>query len=141
MSANLQGDYSRFKKEIEKTNKVLFKIDAAIEPVFKKNHKSIYVLALLLAKLKDKEKEENKIAFFAEILSDFLTITKLAFNGFEIPSLILLRRIIENFYNHIYYSDHLVEYLHLNRGRNEYTPIEELKLYFESHPTFFDSKD
>jgi hypothetical protein len=141
MSEYLKQDYSRFSKEIKKSAKPLFKIDAAIEANFKKYHKSIYSIALILSKITKEHQEENKVVYFAEILSDFLTITKLSFLGFETPALIVLRRIIENFYNHVYYSDHPVEYEHLNNGKNEYTPIDKLRQYFDTHPKFLGNED
>ena len=141
MSRYLGDDYIRFKKEIIKSSATLFKIENNFEVLFKKHHKSTYCIALILTKLKNKFQEENKLIFLTEILSDFLTISKLSFLGFETPSLIILRRIIENFYNRIYYFDHYIEYEHLNLGRNEYFPIDKLKKYFETHPVFFESED
>src|ERR1700694_640451 len=114
MSQSLSDDYNRFKVEIGKGSRNLFKIEKSVEPFFKKHHKSTYVLALILSKLKQVPKQENELIFFAEILSDTLTITKLSFLGFESPSQIILRRVIENFYNHVYYSSHPIEYKHLN---------------------------
>ena len=141
MSEYLNQDYIKFSKEIGKSSKSLLKVQGNVEPNFKKHHKSIYAIALILAKLKKEENEENKLVFLAEILSDLLTVTKLSFLGFESPALIVLRRSLENFYNHIYYTDHSVEYQHLNLGKNEYTPIEKLKLYFDTHPIFSGSED
>lgn len=141
MSNSLQKDYDNFKTEIIKSTKVLFNIDRSIEPVFKKHHKSLYVIALIFIKLKRMNSDENRISFFAEIQSDILSITKLAYLGFEIPALILLRRVIENFYNHIYYTDHRIEYFHLNNGKNEYTPMNDLKNYLDSHPIFSKNQD
>lgn len=141
MSENLNQDYSKFSKEIAKSIKPLFKIEGSIEPNFKKHHKSVYAIALILTKLKNEKKAENKLVFLAEILSDLLTVTKLSFLGFENPALIVLRRTIENFYNHIFYTDHPIEYEHLNLGKNEYTPIDKLKLYFDTHPLFIGTED
>jgi len=141
MATNIENDFLRFKKEIEQPALPFFKIDATIDTLFKKNHNSIYVIALILTKLEKAVKQENKVIFLVEILSDLLSLTKLSFIGFETASLIILRRVIENFYNHIYYFDHPVEYDHLNSGKNEYTPMKELKSYFETHPIFFKSMD
>lgn len=141
MADNIKIDYSGFKKEFEKLTKNKFKIDKSLELSFVKNHHAIYVISLILTKLIKNESNENRVIFLTEILSDLLTSTKLAFLGFEIPALVLLRRAIENFYNHTYYFDHSIEYYHLNNGKNEYTPIQELKIYFESHPIFIEHKD
>lgn len=141
MSEFLNQDYLKFNKEISKSSKSIFKIEGAIETNFKKHHKSIYSIALILTKLKKDITEENKVVFLSEILSDLLTITKLSFLGFENPSQIVLRRIIENFYNHVYYTDHPIEYEHLNLGKNEYMPIDKLKTYFDTHPKFLSGAD
>lgn len=141
MSEFLNEDYSKFSKEVTKSSKSLFKIEGAVEANFKIHHKSLYAIALIFTKLNKEVKDENKVVFLAEILSDLLTVSKLLFLGFETPSMILLRRTIENFYNHIFYTDHPVEYEHLNNGKNEYSPIDKLKLYFDTHPKFFNAND
>jgi len=141
MSKYLDQDYKKFTKEIGKSSKPLFKIEGNVEPIFRKHHKSVYCIALILTKLETKSLPDNKTVFLAEIVSDLLIVSKLSFLGFESSALILLRRIIENFYNHIYYSDHPIEYEHLNLGKNDYTPIDKLKLYFETHPVFFGTED
>ena len=141
MSENLNQDYLRFSKEITKSSKSIFKIQGTILTIFKKHHKSIYSIALIISKLKKEISVDNQLVFLAEILSDLLIVTRLAFLGFESCALIVLRRIIENFYNHIYYTDHSIEFQHLNLGKNEYTPIEKLKTYFDTHPNFSQIED
>lgn len=141
MSKNLAEDFIRFKSEVQKGVKRNQEIEGVVEPNFKKLHKGTYCIALISKKLSDIHKDENKVVFASEILSDLLTISKLSILGFEMPSLIVLRRLIENFYNHVYYFDHKIEYEHLNAGRNEYTPMDKLKLYFDTHPKFFESPD
>ena len=141
MSEFLNQDFLKFSKEIGKSSKSIFRIEGNLEPIFKKHHKSIYAIALIQTKLYKETKDDNKLVFLSEILSDLLKITKLSFLGFESTALIILRRTIENFYNHIYYTDHPIEYAHLNLGKNEYTPIEKLKLYYDTHPIFNDGED
>jgi len=141
MSEYLNQDYSKFYKEIGRSSRSPFKIAGDIEINFRKHHKSLYAIALISSKLNTVVKEENKLIFIVEIISDLLTVTKLAVLGFENPSLIILRRAIENFYNHIYYTDHSIEYEFLNLGKNEYTPIDKLKNYFDNHPNFVGSED
>lgn len=138
MSKNLADDYSRFRAEIPKSTSSPFKDLAKFESSLKKQHKSIYCIALILTKVESQHTDRNKVDYLAEILSDCLTATKLSFLGFESSSLIVMRRAIENFYNHVFYFDHPIEYEHLNLGRNEYTPIDKLKLYFDTHPIFKD---
>lgn len=136
MSKNLAEDYNRFRTEIPKSTRSPFKDISKFEGSLKGQHKSIYCLALILTKVESQYSDGNKIDYLAEILSDCLIATKLLFLGFESSSLIVMRRAIENFYNHVFYFDHPIEYEHLNLGKNEYTPIDKLKLYFETHPIF-----
>jgi len=133
-SDNLDSDFANFQKAILKTNKFKFSVTPEVKPHFKKYHRLTYVMALLENKLEEKFKEENKFLFINEILSDLLSNASLTFIGFYYSSQILLRRFIENFYNHVYYFEHPVEYEFLNLGRNDYTPMIELKNYFEAHP-------
>ena len=141
MSRNLDTDYSRFKKEITKSSNNIIVIDSSNESFFQKSHQATYVIALFIEKLSNISVEENKIVFISEILSDFLTFYKLTLLGFYFPSMISIRRSIENFYNHVYFYDHSVEYFHLNHGKNDYTPIEEVKKYLLAHPVFIENSD
>jgi len=111
-------------------------IDSSSKPLIKKFHRNAYIIALLLNKLEKRHIDEHRFLFLSEVLSDLLSNIKLSIIGFKQSSLIITRRILENFYNHIYYFEHPVEYKLLNLGRNEYTPILELKSYLEAHPLF-----
>lgn len=141
MSENVNKDFLRFEKDIKKSLTCFFELDSAITNELEKYHKNTYIIALILEKLKSIYKEENKIIFYAELLSDLLACSRLSLLGLENVSLMILRRAIENFYNHIYFIHHPIEYEHLNAGRNEYTPIMKLKEYLEGHPVFFSSED
>src|SRR3990170_1526738 len=140
MVSNLENDYKNFCREINRTTKNSFKIEESNKS-FKRNHAGIYIFSLILNKLYNTTKDEHKLIFFIETLSDLLTSTKLSCLGFETSAAIILRRSIENFYSHFFYIDHPIEYYHLNSEKNEYTPIEELKKYFEAHPIFIKNKD
>lgn len=133
-SENLDVDFTNFQKALLKTNKFQFKITEQTKPALKRFHRLTYVLALLGFKLEQKWSEENRYLFLNEILSDLLSNSSLCFLGFYYSSQIITRRLIENFYNHIYYFEHPVEFELLNLGRNDYSPIIDLKKYFESHP-------
>lgn len=133
-STNLDKDFTEFEKALFKTNNFKYVLTPAIKPHLKKYHHLTYVIALIESKLEQKYSEENKFLFINEILSDLLSNSSIAFIGFLYASQILTRRLIENFYNHIFYYEHPVEFELLNLGRNDYTPIIELKNYFEAHP-------
>lgn len=135
-SKNIEKDFEAFQKSLVKTNIFKFAITPLNEPSFNKYHRLSYVIALIESKLENQWREENKYLFVNEILSDLLVNSSLCLIGFYSSSKILTRRIIENFYNHIYYYDHPIEYVQLNMGKNEYTSFNELKNYYESHPIF-----
>ncbi len=133
-SENLDIDFDNFQLALLKTNEFKFEIDEKIKPLLKKYHRFTYALALIHNKLEDNCQDENKFLFVNEILSDLLANTSLCFLGFYNSSQIIFRRLLENFYNHVYYFEHPVEFELLNLGRNDYTPIIELKTYYENHP-------
>ena len=95
----------------------------------------MYTLALIQFKVSEVHKEEvHKFIFLKEIQSDLLMFISLLFQGFKNSALIHKRKIIENFYNHVFYFDHKIEFEKLNNGKNEYTPILSLKEYLNTYP-------
>ena len=133
-SENLKSDFTEFQAVLLKTNEFKFAIDETHKPHLKKYHRITYALALVENKLEALYNDRNKFLFINEILSDLLSNASISFIGFQYASEILKRRILENFYNHIYYFEHPVEFELLNLGKNEYTPILELKNYLIGHP-------
>jgi len=141
LSENLDKDYVAFEKAIFKTNKIKYKLESKVKPHLKKYHRLTYIVALFETKLEEKWKEDNRFLFLNEILSDLLSNSSLCFIGFYHPSQIIVRRLIENFYHHIFYFEHIVEYTLLNLGNNDYIPIVDLKRYLEAHPTIKKTED
>lgn len=133
-SDNLERDLALFFVELDKPVDSQHSVNSKNKPIVKKYHRQAYVLALYIGKIQAKHFDDNKFMFLAELLSDVLSNCKLSILGFKQSSLILSRRMIENFYNHIYYYEHPVEYELLNLGRNDYTPLIDLKSYYEAHP-------
>lgn len=135
-SDKLEKDFELFKDEIFKLNTVSADDSIKSLPEFKRYHSLIYAIALIQIKVKKPGMDLCKFVFLAEIQSDLLLlITHLVF-GFKNTSMLTYRRVIENFYNHIYYFNHEIEFAHLNNGRNEYSPIIDLKNYLTSYPYF-----
>jgi len=133
-SQNLDKDFITFQEALNKTNIQQHEISGENKASLKRYHRLTYIIALFENKLESKWKEENRFLFLNELLSDLLANCSLSLIGFQYSSLIITRRLLENFYNHIYYFEHPVEFELLNLGRNDYTSIVELKKYYESHP-------
>jgi hypothetical protein len=134
-SENLSRDYQNFEGALfaPKSNK--YTLSREFKPQLKKYHTLTYIIALFAHKLQEKWVEDfHKYLFVSEIRSDLLSNSEISILGYYNSSKILSRRFIENFFNHVYFFDHPVEYELLNQGRNEYTPLIELKQYFLNHP-------
>jgi len=142
-SQNLRHDYTNFESSIfEDTNKILFNKGDIELSKLKKLHNSIYSIALIAKKEKLKAKQNHhKYIFLSEMLSDALTIPALLIQGFNSSAFILLRRITENYYHHIFYYDHPIEFEQLNDGLNEYYPILKYKEYSLKHPNYNQTQD
>ncbi|MEM6318232.1 MAG: hypothetical protein AAF960_11225 [Bacteroidota bacterium] len=138
-SENLKNDYTDFKAEIFKTNRFVVSRDFADTTNFKKFHHLIYAIALIHTKCQQNwPKSPNRHAYIGEIRSDALAFSCIVLQGYKQSGMILLRRIIENFYNQVYFFEHPVEFELLNLGKNEYTPLNGLKNYLQSHPVFIE---
>ena len=72
--------------------------------------------------------------FVEEIASDALQIVPQALMGYSKTTQLLTRGIIENCLRHIYFSDHPVEFLKMNRSAKWYLKFEELTDYVATHP-------
>ncbi len=141
-SQNLDSDLKAFTAALFKTNSFISEITNEIKPSFNRHHKLIYTIALIQYKLEQKHRSDhNKYAFLAEIQSDLLSNISLIFLGFYHQSQMAIRRIIENFYNQVYYFYHPVEFQLLNNGRNEYQPIIQLKEFVDILPTLTELGD
>jgi len=139
-SQSLNNDFVEFSKELFKTNSFKYSADGPVGPVLKSYHRLVYVLALIELKLELTWTEDHQFIFANEILSDLLSNSVQIFQGFQNVSQILLRRIIENFYHHIFFFEHPVEYELLNLG-NDYIPVADLRDYYNSHPVIRALKD
>lgn len=140
-SEKIQNDYQFFEEELRKDISVAVPFDDPLICLLKKYHKLTYALALFPLKLKDVTSDKNKYLFLFEIQSDLLNALSLLILGFNYPAKMLFRRVIENFYNHVYYLDHPVEFTQLNLGKNEYNPMIEMKNYFITHPRLLNCED
>ena len=133
-------DFISFKEEILNLNTKQIPEDGVCElPEFKKYHSLLYAVALIQIKVSKDVKKPCKFVFLREIQSDLLLLLTHSFFGYYNTSMIIYRRVIENLYNHVYYFNHEIEFIHLNSGKNEYTPIIELKNYLNIHPNFSNS--
>lgn len=136
-SSKILGDFDQFQKDIENSNSIIYPVDTMDNGKLKKFHHTTYCLLLIAKKIKTKHKlNAYKYIFLHEIVSDLLTVSCLMTQGFIQPCQILHRRIIENYFNHLFYFNHEIEFQHLNNGENEFTPVIQLRDYISSHPVF-----
>lgn len=135
-SSLLQSDYDEFKKNLKTSNILKYDVlDSKYNSDLKKTHRCIYSLLIIHSKVSELHKKENKHIFLNEIISDSLVAINLFFIGFNHASQIIFRRIIENYYHHLYFFNHEVEFVLQENGKNDYVPILEFKKYIENHPT------
>jgi hypothetical protein len=77
---------------------------------------------------------EHGKAFVEEIASDALQILPQVFVGYTKTPKLLMRGIIENTLRHIYFSDHLIEFIRMNSEKKWYISTEDLFEYARTHP-------
>ncbi len=134
-SEKRQIDFEKFKEEVTSLYTISTPDKSICDlPEFKKLHSLIYSVALIQIKVSKDETLIYKSVFLREIQSDLLLLLTHSIFGFYNTTMIIYRRVIENFYNHVFYYNHEIEFIHLNNGRNEYTPIIELKNYLTTYP-------
>lgn len=73
--------------------------------------------------------------FIEEIASDALQILPQVLGGYSKTAKLLIRGIAENALRHIYFSDHPIEFIRMNREGKWYQTIEHLCDYAKWHPT------
>ncbi|MER9748874.1 hypothetical protein [Mesorhizobium sp. M0140] len=74
--------------------------------------------------------------FLEEIASDALQILPQVLLGFSKTAKLLIRGIAENALRHIYFSDHPIEFMRMNRDIKWYVTIESLNDYAKNHPQY-----
>ena len=84
----------------------------------KKIHRATY--SLMLWRFRLKGGAEHGRVFIEEVASDALQILPQTLMGYGKTAKLLTRGVIENTLRHIYFSDHPVEFLRMNRDRKWY---------------------
>jgi hypothetical protein len=83
---------------------------------------------------------EHGRVFVDEIASDALQILPQVLTGYSKTSKLLTRGILENTLRHLYFSDHPIEFLRMNRDGKWYVQIEDLAAYVLHHPAFIETE-
>lgn len=137
-SRNLEQDFEGFLRAVFRgSNLILYPRKDIDEKIFKKFHSQLYCLGLLIKKQKRFSRtSKHRYVFLSELLSDSLTIPQLLIQGFSNAAFMLLRRVCENLFHHIYYYDHPIEFHALNKNLNEYVSMVKFKEYALLHPNF-----
>jgi hypothetical protein len=93
--------------------------------------------SLILWKFRLHGLPEHGRVFVEEIASDALQILPQVLAGYSKTAKLLIRSIAENALRHVYFSDHPVEFVRMNREGKWYLTIEQLCDYAKLHPGFF----
>lgn len=100
----------------------------------KKIHRATY--SLILWRFRLKKLPHHRRVFIEEIASDALQILPQVLVGYGKTTKLLTRGVLENTLRHLYFSDHPIEYLKMNREHKWYMSVDELLNYVLDIPTF-----
>lgn len=90
--------------------------------------------SLILWKFRLKRLPEHSAVFAEEIASDALQVLPQALMGYSKTTQLLIRGIAENCLRHVYFTDHRIEFSHMNTQAKWYIKVEDLTTYAASHP-------
>jgi hypothetical protein len=104
--------------------------------------KSIHAatFSLILWRFRLKRLAPHSRVFIEEIASDALQILPQVLMGYGKTAKLLTRGILENGLRHIYFADHPIEFLRMNREAKWYMGVEQLCDYAKSHPSFIQTE-
>jgi hypothetical protein len=110
--------------------------DAPAEMVFNARaiHRATY--SLILWRFRLRSLQPHGQVFIEEIASDALQILPQVMMGYGKTTKLLVRGILENSLRHVYFSDHPVEFIRMNREGKWYVPVEQLCEYARNHHEF-----
>lgn len=109
------GDHSRLEHPVNQ------------KAVFRAAHRYAYCLSLL-AKAATSEDEHRRV-FLQELASDALHLLHILMMGDGRGGSFYLRSMIENFWRHSYFKDHVVEYGWLTSRKKYYMTLKDLRDY------------
>lgn len=112
--------------------------DPEVIDVAKRIHAATF--ALLLWKFRLKKLPSHGKPFVEEIASDALQILPQVMLGFSKTTKLLMRGIIENTLRYVYFLDHPVEFVVMNRDKKWYLEIKDLIEYAKKHPDYIISE-
>ena len=92
-------------------------------------HKFACVTAILSKSVEDKRQPEHRYVFLKEFSSDALHLLHTLLVGDRRSGHLYLRSCIENFWRHVYFKDHPVEYRWENSDTGLYQSIDDLRSY------------
>jgi hypothetical protein len=108
--------------------------DAALVQIARSIHSATY--SLILWKFRLKKLPLHAQVFIEEIASDALQILPQILMGYSKTAKLLTRGVLENTLRHVYFSDHPIEFIRMNREQRWFLTIENLCEYAKAHPRF-----
>jgi hypothetical protein len=94
----------------------------------------------ILWKFRIKDVPPHGKYYLDEIASDALQILPQVTAGFSKTSKLLIRGVIENALRYIYFSDHPIEFIRMNRDKKWFVTIDQLFEYLKNHPFFVETE-
>ena len=95
-----------------------------------------YTYSLILWRFRLRALPDHARVFVEEIASDALQVLPQIMMGYSKTAKLLIRGISENVLRHIYFADHPIEFVRMNRDKKWYLSIEQLCDYAKLHPVF-----
>lgn len=125
--ADIPTDFARVLEFLRGTRVVPQDASDAMLEHAKSIHRKTYCLILWRFRITDLPMSGQ--AFMDEIASDAIQLLPQIMMGYSKPTKLLMRGIVENTLRHIYFTDHPVEYIRLNRDKKWYVNVETLFEY------------
>ncbi len=101
-------------------------------------HRATY--SFILWRFRLRNLPEHGRVFIEEIASDALQVLPQALMGYGKTTKLLSRGVIENTLRHLYFFDHPIEFIRMNREKKYYLSIEDLLGYLRTHPAFIETE-
>jgi len=135
----IEDDFSEVISFLKERHIVTARPSPDVIATAKEIHGNTY--SLILWKFRLRNLPEHARVFVEEIASDSLQILPQVLMGYSKTAKLLIRGVAENALRHVYFSDHPIEFIRMNREKKWFLTIEELCVYAKNHPSFMEVEE